>query len=194
MALIKEVPADAPFHLRATQLWTQALLEHERPVTRRRLLDEALAQFAATDMPFLRLPIQFDRVACGDDDDAAIEECRALVGECERRELPGPQMLGRMRLVQMLVRRGDTSTAMTVLHGVLADVDRCLPVGAYMPELRWVCRQAARTAGDAALAGRCLDEARRWIAAALADVPDPFRDSFLHRNPVNRLVIAAGNV
>jgi DNA-binding SARP family transcriptional activator/tetratricopeptide (TPR) repeat protein len=194
LSLFKDVPADAPFHQRATLLWTRALLEQERPAERRRLLDDAVAEFQATDLPFVRLPIQFDQLACVGDNHAAVAACRALVGECERRELPGPQMLGRMRLLQMLVRHGDVGTARTVLHGLVPDLARHLPVGCYLPEFHWVCHQAARAIDDHALARRCLDDALQWILkTALPQVPEPFHDSFLHRHSLNRLLLAAAS-
>ena len=192
-ALFAEVPADPPFHQQATSLWTQSLLAHEQPAQRLQLLDAALACFEPTDMPFVRLPIEFDRIACAGAADA-VDACRARVAECERRELPAPQMLGRMRLVQILLARGDAATALTIVHGLLPDLQSCLPVGAYLPELYWLCHAAARDGGDSALAAHCLDAAVRWITAtALPDVPPPFRESFLQRNPVNRRVLTTAS-
>ena len=191
MALFKAVPEPAPFHVQATALWVRALLQHERPAERARLLDEALALFTTTDLPFIRLPIMFDRLACEPAADA-VKRLRAGVAECEKRELPAPQMLGRMRLVQVLMARGEGATALVVARGLVDDLAHVQPVGTYLPELYAACRAAAQGQRDKALARRCQDAAVRWIAAVSQDhVPEYFRDSFAHRNPVNRAVLTA---
>jgi hypothetical protein len=192
LALLDAVPADAPFHVQAARSWTRAGLALTDPGERIRQLDDALAQFRrVTDLPFARLPIEFDRSAC-EPGPAAVAALRAGVGECERRELPAAQMLGRMRLVQVLCRLRDFGTAMVVARSLLDDLARCEPVAAYRPELYAACRDAAAGAGDAALARQCQDAAVRWIAATShRQVPPPFRDSFAHRNPVNRAVLTA---
>ena len=194
MALFKAVPELAPFHLQAGLLWVRALLAQERPAERARLLDEALAQFNTTDLPFIRLPILFDRLACEPGADA-VKKLRAGVADCEKRELPAPQMLGRMRLVQVLLARGargDSATALTVARGLIDDLAHVQPVGTYLPELYAACRAAAQAERDTTLARRCQDAAVRWIAVvSQAHVPEHFRDSFAHRNPVNRAVLTA---
>ncbi len=50
---------------------------------------------------------------------------------------------------------------------------------------------ALRAAGDELAAQRALDDAVDWVRRrALPQVPAPFIDSFLHRNPVNRELLA----
>ncbi|MEK8050890.1 AAA family ATPase [Ideonella sp. DXS22W] len=50
----------------------------------------------------------------------------------------------------------------------------------------WLVHETAAAVGDAALAAAAQAEGCRWIRAALPHVPEAFRDSFLHRNPVHR--------
>ncbi len=190
MALFKEVPADVPFHQQATLLWTRALLQHDQPFERVRLLDLALALFSQhADLPYLRLPIEFDRWAL-QPGEAALQRLRAGVAECQRRELPAPQMLGRMRLLQVLCAMKSFDDALAVGLSLQADLAHCQPVGCYLPELHAACRSAALGAGDRATAQRCQDAAVRWIAAVSQQhVPEAFRDSFAHRNPINRAVL-----
>lgn len=191
LALTKLVPEPTQFHQQATLLWTRALLQQEQPVERARLLDAALACYADTDLPFLRLPILFDRLACRPGADA-VARLREAVADCERRELPAPQMLGRMRLVQVLLAQGDTATALDAARGIVDDLPRVQPVGCYLPELHQACAAAARAGGDMALAQRCHDAAVQWIAqVAQQQVPAAFRDSFAHRNAVNRALLTA---
>lgn len=188
------LPRDAPFHQRAAALWTQALLMQDRPPQRADKLDAALAQIGnGADLPYLRLPIQFDRLGCRPAADSAADSVAALragVAECERRELPAVQMLGRMRLVQVLTVQGDGATALLVARDLLIDLDGCHPLGCYPPELYAACRAAALIGADPLLARQCQDRAVQWIAAtSQAHVPASFRDSFAHRNPVNRMVL-----
>ncbi len=191
MGYFKDVPADAPFHQRALLLWTRALLKGDQPAARAALLDEALAEFADTDLPFMRLPILFDRLGWAPDADAA-RRLRDGVAECGERELPAPQMLARLRLVQVLVASGDARTAVVVARDLLDDLPRCHPVGLYLPELYAVCRGAALAAADHPLAQRCHDAALRWIAGvANTQVPAAFRPGFAEHNPVNRLLLTA---
>ncbi len=192
IVLSKEVVLErAPFHQRAALLWTQALLQHERPGERRRLLDAALACFVDTDLPFARLPIAFDRLACAPDA-TAIDALHAALNEAARRELPAAQQLGRMRLVQALLVTGDTAAAHRTARELLDTLARCQPVGAYLPEVYAACRAAALAVHDDALASDCLDRALRWMRdVARTQVPEPFRASFAQRNPVNLALLAA---
>jgi hypothetical protein len=61
----------------------------------------------------------------------------------------------------------------------------------YRAEVGWRAHQALAAAGaeDEALAA--LREAKAWVEATLPSVPDPFRDSFLHRNAVNQALLSA---
>jgi DNA-binding SARP family transcriptional activator/tetratricopeptide (TPR) repeat protein len=66
----------------------------------------------------------------------------------------------------------------------------CYPY-AYRAELWLICGKALLAAGDDEPARRILAHGRHWvIERARADVPDEFRDSFLHRNPVNSELLA----
>ena len=190
--LCREVPADVPAHLRASLSWTQALLAHDRPADRRDRLDEALACLReSADLPFLRLPIAFDRLAC-EPDAAALAALRDGVAECEQRELPAPQMLGRMRLLQVLCALHRFRAALPVARSLMADLAGCHPIGCYLPELLAAVRAAALGGGDLALAEQSQDRAVKWIArVANHHVPVLHRDGFLQRNPVNRAILAA---
>ena len=57
-------------------------------------------------------------------------------------------------------------------------------------ELWLHCGRALAAAGDSAHAGAVLARGSAWLRATAAEqVPEPFRDSFLQRNPVNRELI-----
>lgn len=180
-------PAGLPPHQQAQALWTEALTLHDRAAERSRLLTRAVACFEDGDLPFVRLPIEFDQLAAVGDA-ASLERCEALIAECEPRQLPAAQLLGRARRVQLLAATGAGSTeAAREIKRLLDALQHLTPVGAYLPEMMWVCARAASEAGDAGLAERCRASGRQWIdETALPHVPQQFRASFLERNPFNR--------
>ena len=62
----------------------------------------------------------------------------------------------------------------------------------YAPEYWWGLHRAFDAAGEAPAAREALARGRDWILeTALPNVPAEFRDSFLHRNPLNRDLLAA---
>jgi DNA-binding SARP family transcriptional activator/tetratricopeptide (TPR) repeat protein len=190
--LLQQLPPDLPFHQKAALHWTRSLLLHERPRERQLALDAALAEFEGfADLPFLRLPMAFDRLAC-EPGAAALQALRAGVAECQRRELRAPQMLGRLRLLQVLTAMGRRRDALTVACSLQRDLPGSHPVACYLPELHLACRQAAQAAGDEALARAWQELAMGWLArVSKSQVPEACRESFAHRNPVNRAILTA---
>jgi hypothetical protein len=65
-------------------------------------------------------------------------------------------------------------------------------LGLYKPELWWHAASALAAAGDHDSADDCASQACTWIRerVQLCEVPPEFVDSFLHRNPVNRSLLA----
>jgi hypothetical protein len=57
-----------------------------------------------------------------------------------------------------------------------------------LPAEHWLhCARALLAAREQGRAAELLDAGQEWIhRTARENVPEPFRDSFLHRNPVNR--------
>ncbi|BDI07494.1 AAA family ATPase [Sphaerotilus microaerophilus] len=190
---LPELPDDAPFYQRALQAWLYALWA-EGSVARQQLLDQALACFAVCDLPFARMPIEFDRLARQEGEDA-LHRCQVLVPECEQREMPAVAQFGRLRWAEMLMRRDRLAQAREVLCQALDTLADVRPVGVYLPEFHDLGLQLARRLDDPSLANRCVDEARRWILEhALPDIPAAFRSSFLHANPVNVRLLNPGSV
>ena len=71
------------------------------------------------------------------------------------------------------------------------DYEETQPWDMYVPEAWSIARRVYLEAGDPDAARTALRRALTWIEAALADVPDEFRDSFRHRNAVNEGLLAA---
>lgn len=76
-----------------------------------------------------------------------------------------------------------------------SDAQVVQPADFYLPEAGWLAYHALRRAGRCELAAEeALRRAYDWIhRVALPTVPEPFRESFLHRNAVNRAVLAAAS-
>jgi tetratricopeptide (TPR) repeat protein len=68
------------------------------------------------------------------------------------------------------------------------------PDSVYRAEAWWVAHQALQAAGQHEAARDALRRGEQWLRqVVLPQVPPPFLNSFLHRNPVNRaLLLAAG--
>lgn len=190
--LLQQLPPELPFHQKAALHWTRSLLLHESPRERLAALDAALAEFDGfADLPYLRLPMGFDRLAC-EPGPEALKALRAGVAECERRELRAPQMLGRLRLLQVLTAMDRRRDALTVARSLQHDLPGCHPVACYLPELHLACRLAAQAAGDGVLARTWQEQALSWLArVSKLQVPEACRESFAHRNPVNRAILTA---
>jgi DNA-binding SARP family transcriptional activator len=191
--------AELPHLQAAMALWTRAQLSASAE-QRAALLSQALACFAGQDLPFVRVPIEFDCLAASAEAAATqasaaslLARGQALLAECMQRELLAAAALGQVRLLPLM--QGAARPAAELLAQVQVAQQALAqwhPVGAYLPELHWRCHRAALAASGAALAEQSLAAARHWIiAVALPNVPDAFRSSFLQRNPVNLAVLAA---
>jgi hypothetical protein len=62
----------------------------------------------------------------------------------------------------------------------------------YKPELWWHAALALQAAGHTQGATACVQQAAAWVRDRVrqGDVPSEFIDSFLHRNPINRELLA----
>ena len=93
------------------------------------------------------------------------------------------------RAALALQRHAEAATAAHTLVGLLND--GYVPDFAYTPEAWLLAGQALRAAGETRPAQAALHAGQHWVRAqALPEVPAPFIDSFLHRNPVNRELLA----
>jgi len=97
----------------------------------------------------------------------------------------------RTRLAQAALALGHVAEA--ARHGrqlaALADHEGTDDV--YRGEV-WLAAHRALVATDPSLAAAVIERAHRWVReTAQRHVPEPFRDSFLHRNPVNAELLAA---
>jgi hypothetical protein len=135
----------------------------------------------------VRLATELDLARC-EPPQEALARCRRV--EAQAIELTYPAYALHARLLA-IPRLPDTRQAAAAAQRALDDLRSMQPADQYLPEGWWLCHQALEAAGLAEEAAAALHAAVRWIQdKALPTVPEPFRDSFLHRNPVNALVLA----
>jgi tetratricopeptide (TPR) repeat protein len=86
--------------------------------------------------------------------------------------------------------------ALELAHQCVAHFETRPPFMLYPPEYWWIAHQIFAAASDGPAADRALGKGVNWIRQiALPQVPAPFLDSFLQRNPVNRaLLTTAGRL
>jgi len=89
------------------------------------------------------------------------------------------------------VEQRDARRAGAAARGLTALLDEAYsPDFTYEPEAWLVAADGLAQAGDAAAARRAWQAGVAWIQTrALPQVPAPFIDSFLQRNPVNRRLL-----
>ena len=155
----------------------------------RQVLRTELAAIGTVDRPDLRLPLQM--VLTDDDEpESALRQLDALRAEAERIGHLGAALALRIRAAGVAAEfdprraRGEALAALA-----LADERQTT---ALLPAELWLnCGRALAAAGDAAHAAEVLKRGHDWLHKTAAEqIPEPFRDSFLHRNPVNRELLA----
>jgi len=124
---------------------------------------------------------------------AVLGQAAALSDSALRQELFGSLaalQMHRARAATALQQHEEAAVAANELVRLLRD--GYVPDFVYTPEAWWVAGQALHAAGEPAAARAALAAGRLWVQdQALPQVPAPFINSFLHRNPVNRALLAA---
>lgn len=128
-------------------------------------------------------------LAAGDARLAAAEAALALLAGSEAL---GLLLAARARRTQALLDIGDVAAAAAAADDQGALGDDALPELMSPAEPALIAAQAYAAAGHAERAGRLLRAAAAWLHhTAAAQVPGEFRDSFLHRVPAHRQLLAA---
>jgi DNA-binding SARP family transcriptional activator/tetratricopeptide (TPR) repeat protein len=156
-------------------------------------LDKALALVETQGEHLVRMLVRLDAALTRAPLEAAAA-CQALRLEAETAEHAGVAMRARVLRIGALVQSGALAGERAEIDAVAALLDGVQPADTYQPEAWWLLSQAYDALADDAAAQAALVQAFEWLAErALPNVPAPFRESFLHRNLVNRdLVAAAG--
>ena len=143
--------------------------------------------------PHLRMHALLDEAA-GLEPLAAVMRCEEVLRMAGELEFVGVSMKAGLLRARCLHRANRANDAMALLRELLPQLDRVQPADMYLPEAWWIAVQVFDARGASEDAMMALAHGARWIRqVALPHVPEPFRDSFLHRNPTNlALLTAAG--
>ena len=107
-------------------------------------------------------------------------------------ERSGMAMVAHARAASCALSLGAVDRAVAQVEAALRLEADYQPDNFYPPELWWIAAQVFTAADRGAESDAALAKARSWIlATASSHVRAEFRESFLHRNPVNRAVLEA---
>ena len=183
-----------PRSTRARRWTIHARAEQARGRSGAMQLRAALELLGAEGSPPLRMGAQLD-LARELAPDEGVALCRQTRAEATRLGLLALAQSARIREVDGLVRAGDRVAAAALAQTVLAQLDECHPSDLYLAEA-WSTAHRALDADPAArgAAREALRRGQAWVReVAVHHVPEEFRDSFLHRNPVNRSLLTASS-
>ncbi len=121
----------------------------------------------------------------------AAKAMETLLRSATDRGLLGHALGARLALALAAKAQGDAGACVEHAREVLKAMRRHTLPGGYRPRPWLICHQLLHDI-EPELASRALREGKEWIqAVARFHVPEEFRDGFLHRNPVNRALLAA---
>lgn len=113
------------------------------------------------------------------------------------RGLPPPKVLTQAGQLAASLAAKERCGTLLALHVHVARAAVALfdagyaPESMYLPEAWLAAGKALQAAGDAAAAQAAWARGQHWVRTqALPQLPAPFIDSLLHRNPVNRELLA----
>jgi tetratricopeptide (TPR) repeat protein len=136
----------------------------------------------------LRIPREMLHVCPASDVLAGTEP---VLSEAQALGLDGIVMTGWWLRAARLRDVAPDQAAEAAERALLLAVDRDA-YGLYKPELWWHAALALQSAGNPARAAGVVRQAAAWVHDRVkeGDVPPEFIDSFLHRNPINRELLA----
>jgi len=125
----------------------------------------------------------------------ALREGAELERELAASERMGVRMALDVHLARAALAARRTDRAERAADALLRWFDEGhAPDAVYRAEAWWIAAQVFAAVGRAADAASALERGSQWVTQqALPQVPPPFIDSFLHRNPVNRELLAAAS-
>lgn len=153
----------------------------------------ALSSMSHGADPHVRMHLMLDEV---DDHDpvAQARRCDEVLRLAEQLEFAGVAIKTRLLRARAWSRSGDVDTAATEMHELVRHIERVQPSDLYLGEAWWIAAQVFEASGDGDQALMALARGAQWVRrVALPHVPDEFRDSFLQRNPINRVLLAAAD-
>jgi DNA-binding SARP family transcriptional activator/tetratricopeptide (TPR) repeat protein len=189
--LLRDEPDELPVWLRADRRLLQLELARAlgQPVPAG-VLDEALALAAADPQRGPSLQVRTLRSV---PPAQVLAQAPSLIKTLSARERFGALLALHVHVARAALVEGRVDVAASSARAALLLIaEGYAPESMYRPEASLVAAQALAQAGAPAEAAAAIKAGSDWIRShALPNVPVPFLDSFLHRNPVNRELLAA---
>jgi DNA-binding SARP family transcriptional activator len=173
---------------RLAQLQGRMLWNQERPADE--AFADALAHAPLTGRTVLQSMIELDHALVLDPGQALVISTEVMQ-RCADLDYRGVALAARIRCTRFAVAAGQTAQAVHWAEAALADAATLLPDDLYRAELWLNAGLAFQAAGQQQRALTVATAGRDWVMRTAGDhVPPEFRDSFLHRNRVNRELLA----
>ena len=156
-------------------------------------VQRAIAELSPGADPNVRMHVMLENLP-REDPKTALMRCDEVLVMARRLEFAGVAVKARLLRVRFLIEAGRAAEAAAETRAVIADMDGVQPADLYLGDAWWLAVQAFEASGDRDDALMALSRGARWIRrVALPNVPGEYRDSFLHRNPSNRCLLAAAD-
>ena len=150
---------------------------------------EALSIISNSDDIYYRITTLFASRLVPADEGESLAASLALWAST--RERHGVALAGHVRAAACALAQGAGARALPHVDASLQLAKRYIPDSFYLPELWLVAAQVFRALGRELDVQRAAADGHAWVRRVHdAHVPEPFRDSFLNRNPVNRELLA----
>ncbi len=181
-------------HVRARSATIAARIARALGQPARTELQSALALLAGGGDPHVRMHALLDDAAQRSQDGAA-DALAAFDAVLEQaRKLEFVAVATKAGLLRALAqsRAGDVHAAGAAMHGLVQQLHSVQPSDMDMGQAWWLAAQVFQAAADGPALRDAVARGAAWVrTTAQAHVPPPFRDSYLHRNPANRALLAA---
>ena len=178
-----------PVSTRARRLTMLARAEQAAGRPGETRLRAALELLGAAGSATLRLGAQLD-LARELTPSAGLALSRQVGAEAGRLNLLALAQSACIREVDCLLRADKAVQAAARAQSMLVDLRERHPTDLYLAEAWWFAFRALDAVpGCEAQAREALLQGVAWINETARNVPDEFRDSFLHRNPINRAIL-----
>jgi tetratricopeptide (TPR) repeat protein len=172
--------------------WLAAQAEGARAVAReqaRRNMQAIDAELTDGARPDLALPLRIE-LADGDDPEAALAQIDAAREQAQRIGHLGTVQAAHIRAAAVATPF-DPARARREALAALALAERGLGNTVLLPAELWLHAGRALLAADDPRGIEVVAQGRDWVAStARNEVPEPFREGFLRRNPANRELLA----
>lgn len=156
-------------------------------------LREAQDSLGAGDDPHVRMHVALE-VALHEPPAEAVERCDEVERWALQLEFAGVALKAALRTAHARARAGQVELAAARMRQLVTQLRDMPPADLGTAEAWWIAAEVFDAAGDRDDALLALACGAQWLRrTALPHVPEPFRDSFLQRNPSHRFLLAAAD-